>query len=99
MSAMVLIERPVERAQPAKRVQTVLRVSHGERYVGDILLDGDNRVWRRADTIPVDVVLKALVSYSRQGDVCGKLFSRSDGRVYLWHVVGVLAGAGSDGEL
>jgi hypothetical protein len=72
----------------AGRVQTVLRVARGELYVGDILLDADNRVWRHATTIPADVVLKALVGYSRGGDLFGKLIGRKDGLPYYWHVVG-----------
>lgn len=73
------------------RVQTVMRVSEGERYVGDILLDGKGRVWRHADTIPADVVLKALIANRRQGEPCGELLSRADGRLYFWHVIGALA--------
>jgi hypothetical protein len=75
------------------RVQTVVRVSEGERYVGDILLDGEGRVWRHAVTIPKDVVLKALVGHTRHAETCGTLTGRSDGRVYLWYVVGGLAEA------
>ena len=77
MSTATLIERPaVVQPQTGKRVQTVLRVSEGERYLGDVLLDGSNRVWRRADTIPADVVLKVLVGYSRQGETCGRVVGR-----------------------
>jgi hypothetical protein len=77
------------RTRPQSRVQTVLRVSEGERYVGDILLDAEDRVWRHADTIPSDVVFKALFGYSRRDERGGKLKSRKDGRVYFWHVVGL----------
>jgi hypothetical protein len=79
--------------QRASRVQTVLRVAEAERYVGDILLDGGGKVWRHADTIPSDIVLKAVVLHTRQDETCGKLTARKDGRVYLWYVVGGLAGA------
>jgi hypothetical protein len=72
------------------RVQTVVRVSEGERYVGDILLDGDGRVWRHAVTIPRDVVLKTLIAHVRQAETCGRLTARN-GRAYLWYVVGGLA--------
>jgi hypothetical protein len=85
------ISRKTEKAGKAQgRVRTVLRVSQGDRYVGDILLDGRDRVWRRADTIPADVVLKALLAFARQGDVCGELVGRTDGRSYSWFVVGAL---------
>src|SRR4051794_23383281 len=98
MSTAMLIERPATRPVAGKRVQTVLRVSEGERYLGDVLLDGGNRVWRRADTIPPDVVLKILVGYSRQGEACGRVVGRGDGRVYLWFVVGALPGTTGEGE-
>jgi hypothetical protein len=85
------ISRKGEKAGKVQgRVRTVLRVSQGERYVGDVLLDGRDRVWRRADTIPPDVVLKALLAFARQGDVCGELVGRLDGRPYSWFVVGAL---------
>jgi hypothetical protein len=78
----------VERKQPrAGRVQAVLRVAQGERYVGDILIDRKGRVWRHADTIPADVVLKAMVA-QRRGEICGRLVGLRDGRVYSWVVVG-----------
>jgi hypothetical protein len=84
--------RKSEKAAPKSqgRIHTVLRVSQGERYVGDILLDKRDRVWRRADTIPADVVLKALLAFARQGDICGELVGRLDGRTYSWFVVGAL---------
>jgi hypothetical protein len=80
------------------RVQTVLRVSEGERYVGDILLDGEGRVWRHADTIPRDIVFKALVQRTRHDETCGKVKSRENGREYLWYLVGGLAGATASEE-
>lgn len=73
------------------RVRKVLRVAVGERYVGDILLDARGRVWRHADTIPADVVLKAMLAHNRQGDVCGRLVGLRDGQAYSWVVVGALA--------
>ncbi len=94
MSATVQFERGSQKST-GKRVQTVLRVSRGENYVGDILLDGRNRVWRHADTIPSEIVFKALVSYTRRDETCGELVSRGDGMTYLWFVVGALA---EDGE-
>jgi hypothetical protein len=86
------ISRNEQKAAPAGpgRARTVLRVSQGDRYVGDILLDGRDRVWRRADTIPPDVVLKALLAFARHSDICGELVGRLDGRPYRWFVVGAL---------
>jgi hypothetical protein len=80
-----------QRTNRRTRVETTLRVSQGELYVGDILLDERGRVWRHADTIPSDVVLKALIAHTRQDDTCGTITSRSDARTYLWYVVGVVA--------
>lgn len=73
------------------RVQTILRVAQGERFVGDVLLDEQGRVWRHADTIPADVVLKALLAFTRQGEVCGTVRPRKGGRDFAWFVVGALA--------
>ena len=81
-----------------KRVRTVLRVSEEGRYAGDILLDGEDRVWRHARTIPRDVVLRVLLHYTRQGEVCGKLERRADGRTYLWFVVGAVPASEGEGE-
>jgi hypothetical protein len=47
-------------------------------------------VWRHADTIPADVVLKTLVAVRRQTELCGRFVGRTDGRVYLWYVVGAV---------
>jgi hypothetical protein len=85
-----MCEQPRVRRGPSK-VQTVLRVSQGEMYIGDILLDGKGRVWRHADTIPSDIVLKAMIQHNRADEMCGTLTSRRDGRTYLWYVVGGLA--------
>jgi hypothetical protein len=75
------------------RVQSVLRVAVEDRYLGDILLDRDGRVWRHADTIPADVVLKAMLANGRRGEVCGQMVGLKDGRNYSWFVVGALAEA------
>lgn len=80
----------------AGRVHTVLRVAIEERYVGDILLDRRGRVWRHADTIPADVVLKSLVAHQRQHETYGRLVSRLDGRVYIWFAVGLYLEAEAD---
>jgi hypothetical protein len=78
----------VERKQPrVGKVRSVLRVAQGERYVGDILIDRKGRVWRHADTIPADVVLKALVAH-RRGDARGQVVGLRDGREYSWGVLG-----------
>jgi hypothetical protein len=75
------------------RVRSVLRVAGEDRYLGDVLLDANGRVWRHADTIPPDVVLKATLAHNRRGEVCGKLVGLKDGRSYSWFVVGALAEA------
>ena len=93
MSAMMCEQGQGRQTRSQSLVQTVLRVSEGERYVGDILLDGEGRVWRHADSIPSDVVFKALVEHVRKGETCGALTARKDGRTYLWYVVGGLAEA------
>jgi hypothetical protein len=98
MSVMTLEQRPrraggVSPLSRQSRVQTVLRVAQGETYVGDILLDGKGRVWRHADTIPADIVLKAMIQHNRKDETSGMFTSRSDGRTYLWFVVGGLAAA------
>ena len=79
-------------ARPGK-ARVVLRVAVEGRYLGDILLDGGGRVWRHADTIPADVVLKAVLANGRRGEVCGQLVGRKDGQTYSWFVVGALAEA------
>ena len=70
------------------RARTVIRVAVGDRYLGDILLDDRDRVWRRAGTIPADVVLKALLGVTRKAETCGLATGRTDGRTYAWYVLG-----------
>src|SRR5262249_52912973 len=94
MSAAVC-ELGGERQGRKGRVGTVGRGAAGGRYVGGILLDARGRVWRHADTIPADVVLKTLVAVRRQTEVCGRFVGRTDGRVYLWYVVGAVPEAGA----
>jgi hypothetical protein len=91
MTATMCEQRPVR--QRKTRVQTVLRVAQGEMYIGDILLDGKGRVWRHANTIPPDIVLKSMIQHNRHDENCGTLTSRGDGRTYFWYVVGGLAAA------
>jgi hypothetical protein len=66
----------------------VIRVAAGSFFIGEIHLDEQNRVRRRADTVPDDIVLKVLIQVTRQGDTCGKLVGRKDSREFYWHVVG-----------
>ncbi|NBO90963.1 MAG: hypothetical protein EBV06_01395 [Planctomycetia bacterium] len=70
-----------------KKVRYVLRVAAGEQYVGDILLTVNNRVWRHADTIPTDVVLKALLAFDRRGETYGRVIGREDQQTYTWFVL------------
>ena len=84
MTAM-LSQRTAKTAQtPTKKVSTVIRVAAGEQYVGDILLDRRHRVWRRAEPLPADVVLKILLAYSRRGETCGQVVGLRDGQIYSW---------------
>ena len=92
MTNIIQMPRPAKPAG-ASRVKAVLRVARGEGYVGDILIDKRGRVWRHADTIPADVVLKALVAHRRGGDGCGRVVGLRDGKVYSWVVVGATAEA------
>jgi len=71
----------------AKKVASVLRVASGDRYLGDVLLDRKGRVWRRADTIPPEVVLKALLARTRDGHEAGVIEARS-GERFNWFLMG-----------
>jgi len=97
MSTTGQLERRSQKAT-GKRVQTVLRVADEGRYAGDILLDANNRVWRHARTIPSDVVLRVLLSYTRESEVSGELVRQRDGRTYQWFVVGALADGEGEGN-
>jgi hypothetical protein len=80
-----LSQRPVKStADRAKKVSTVIRVAAGEQYVGDLLLDARHRVWRRAEPLPADVVLKILLAFSRRGETCGQVVGLRDGQIYSW---------------
>jgi hypothetical protein len=68
----------------SKKVHRVIRVAAGEQYIGDILLDGRHRVWRRADPLPADVVLKILLAFSRRSESCGQVVGLRDGQIYSW---------------
>ena len=75
-------ELKLVRARRSK-VRSVLRVTHGDRWIGDILIDGKDRIWRHADTIPRDVVAKILFAFTRQTDA-GDVVGRDTGWTYSW---------------
>jgi hypothetical protein len=79
-----LSQRSSKTLSRTKKVATVLRVAAGEQYIGDILLDSRNRVWRRAEPLPTDVVLKILLAYSRRGESFGQVTGRQTGQVFTW---------------
>jgi hypothetical protein len=77
-------EMKLVRARRSK-VRSVLRVTHGDRWVGDILIDAKQRIWRHADTIPRDVVFKVLFAFTRQAEA-GAVIGRDTGWTYAWQV-------------
>lgn len=79
--------------RPPSRLKMIVRVHDTGRHVGDMLIDRRNRVWRHADTIPTDVVMKILIAVSRRDETRGEMFGRGDGRPYAWHVLGGPTGA------
>ena len=89
----LMLERAVTRGTgarrraPAESGMMTLRVAEGTRFLGEVLLDECDRVWRHARNIPKDVVLKVLVAYTRQSQTYGKVSGRKDGRDYYWLVV------------
>jgi hypothetical protein len=92
--AMLTLQRPPrtrKRPKPARPASVagreILRISQGGCAVGDVLLDGLERVLRRDAAIPRDVVLKALVLYTRRHVLIGEVVSREDGRTYAWDVL------------
>src|SRR5262245_61024816 len=88
MDDTLVLDRPVKRkkAKRAGKVRTTLRVVRGGLWVGDILLDRKDRVWRHVDSVPADIVLKAMAAATR-GESAGELLGRRDGLTYAWHVV------------
>ena len=78
-------ELKLVRARRSK-VRSVLRVTHGDRWVGDILIDGRDRIWRHADTIPRDVVAKILFAFTRRPDLIGAVVGGDTGWTYSWQV-------------
>jgi hypothetical protein len=65
---------------------TVLQVSRGKVFLGEIVLDEHDRVRRADHEIPRDVVLKALVEYVRGEGWSGTIRGR-DGKRYGWRLV------------
>ena len=78
-------EMKLVRARRSK-VRSVLRVTHSDRWVGDILIDGKQRIWRHADTIPRDVVAKILFAFTHRDDPAGAVVGRDTGWTYSWQV-------------
>src|ERR1700722_10946362 len=68
-------------------VSEILRISEGDFVVGDVLLDGLERVLRCDAGVPRDVVLKALVLYTRRNILIGEVVSSTNGRTYAWDVL------------
>ena len=79
------------RARQEKRtpsvVSEILRITEGDFVVGDVLLDDVERVLERGAGVPRDVVLKALVLYTRRNILIGEVVSRENGRTYAWDVL------------
>jgi hypothetical protein len=65
---------------------TILHVTRGKVFLGEIILDKHDRV-RHADRgIPKDVVLKALLQYTRGDELSGTIPGR-DGKSYGWQFI------------
>jgi hypothetical protein len=74
--------------RPARRAGCeLMRISEGGFLVGRVLLDGLERVLKHDAAVPRDVVLKALVLYTRRGQLLGEVVSRENGRTYAWDVL------------
>jgi hypothetical protein len=66
----------------------VVRVMVGSDWIGDVHLDGRNRVRSRAASVPADIVLKLLVQATRRGESDGVLVGGpKDSREFTWFVV------------
>jgi hypothetical protein len=73
--------------QTQTTTSTIIHVARGKVFVGEIILDAQDRV-RHADRgIPRDVVLKTLVTYTRTDDVSGPLLG-ANGKSYRWQLIG-----------
>ena len=79
--------KPKRRRPAPKAGCELLRISEGEFAVGDVLLDGLERVLKCVAGVPRDVVLKALVLYTRRNQLLGEVVSRENGRTYAWDVL------------
>jgi hypothetical protein len=91
MDEILMLEMPEAKPAVKKRggkVKSVLRVKRDELWIGDILLDRRGRVWRHVDSIPPDIVLKAMAAFTR-GEERGELVGRRCGLNYKWQVVGL----------
>src|SRR5947209_8150271 len=87
MSDVLVLERPTTKEKKkAGKVRSALRVLRAGLWIGDILLDRKGRVWRHVNTVPPDVVLKAVAAFTR-GEERGELTGRRDGLVYGWYEV------------
>jgi hypothetical protein len=75
----------MRRTQRSK-VRAVLRVMHGERWVGDILVDARKRIWRHADAIPREIVLKVYHAFTHRADPAGAVAGRDIPWIYSWHL-------------
>jgi hypothetical protein len=90
---MLTLEKPArarkqQRSQPARKAgYELIRISEEGFPIGDVLLDGLERVLKHDGRIPRDVVLKALVLYTRCGQLVGEAASRENGRTYAWDVI------------
>ena len=60
-----------------------IRVTRGRAFVGDLLVGEEHRLLQADATVPKDVVLKALVQFTREPELAGELWGR-DGRQYSW---------------
>ncbi len=65
----------------------ILRITEGDFVVGDVLLDGLERVLTCDAAVPRNVALKALVLYTRRNVLIGEVVSRANGRTYAWDVL------------
>ena len=87
MSDVLILEMPkAKEKKKAGKVRSVLRVLRGGLWLGDVLLDRRGRVWRHVESVPADVVLKALAAFTR-GESRGEMVGRRDGLTYAWHEV------------
>jgi hypothetical protein len=65
---------------------TILHVTRGKVFLGEIIMDGRDRVRHADQRIPKDVVLKALVQYTHGDDLAGAIAGR-DGKRYGWQLI------------